>query len=201
MSAVLQRDIHIPELPFQSLYECNRDSVVTETRSCSTLETRRGLSTLVALRCGYGVAFPGVRSLGHVCSELLSSRGVRLDVLPRFPFPSFTSQHPMFHLEIQHLCSPGARSQFYLNTTGLMHLLGTPDKKSGTISLPTRPQVFSFKLAEGTSLFEGICRRSARLPTAVHTSLPAALKKKKVFSLHRGVGGCAIQEGERSLGF
>lgn len=39
-------------------------------------------TAFVALQCGYGVAFPGVRSHGHVRFELVSSRGVRLAVSP-----------------------------------------------------------------------------------------------------------------------
>lgn len=103
----------------------------------STLDTTKRderFSALVALLCGHGVAFPGVRSLGHVRFELVSSRDVRLHVSPHFPTPYFSLQPSAFSFDNS---DAPQRSKPVFNTSGFMYLPGIHGR-SDKISLPTR---------------------------------------------------------------
>lgn len=81
-------------------------------------------------------------------------------------------------------------------TSDFVHLPDIPCR-SDTTSLPIRPQVKICKLVEVASSPGDVSHGTAYYLTTVRTFLPAALQ---VPSLYRGVGGCATQEGERSLG-
>lgn len=170
---------HVQTCLFQSLYECYWDRVVDRCTGYSTLGiTRRDkrFPPFVALQCGYGVAFPGVRSLGHVRFELVSCQGVRLDVFTHFPTHDFCP-----HIsDISSECIFWMRSKLVFEHIGIR----APSRHSrpkwhdqSTDTIPLRLTKCVFNIAEITPLWKAHYKTKVHFFITLYTYLPAALKK------------------------
>lgn len=170
----------------------------------STLDRTGGEPSRVSAFGGFAVRilvlhFPGVRSPlsdGHVRFELVSSRGVRLDVSHPTHIHTHSLPDSTFHFPktSRYLTRSGhsdapRRSEPVLSTSGFVHLPGTAEvtrsvsRHDPPPPPPPNPSVcISVYLSQKAGVIRGYYQRSVQksqrdLPIAIHTAVPAALQK------------------------
>lgn len=154
----------------------------------------------MALQCGYGVAFPGVRSLGRDRFELVSSRGVRFDAFSHFPTPCFSPQPSDISFEDRNM-HLGAQSQFLTHRVSCIFQAFTAEV---TRSVSRHDPLSSARMY----IFQTVEIMRDPVTTVIITKATCICRSYSIFtccalkvvSLYRGVGGCVAQEGDRSLG-